>query len=70
MNTVERLVYMANQIAANLATDEDPVAAVANHIRQFWDPRMKDLIYSYGGDGLSQIAARAVQQLAESQNAD
>ncbi len=69
MNTVERLVYMANQIAANLATDEDAVAAVANHIQQFWDPRMKKIIYSYSGDGLSQIAAHAIRRLAENQNA-
>ena len=32
MNTVERLILMANQIATNLATDDAPVAAVADHI--------------------------------------
>jgi hypothetical protein len=33
MNSVERLVHMANQIATNLATDAAPVAAVADHIQ-------------------------------------
>ncbi len=65
MNTVERLVYMANQIAANLATDEDPVTAIANHIQLFWDPRMKMLIFENGGEGLSKAAADAIIQLAE-----
>lgn len=69
MNTVDRLVYMANQIAVNLATDNDPVAAIANHIDLFWDPRMKKLIREYKGDGLSRDAAAAISLLAETQNA-
>jgi formate dehydrogenase subunit delta len=69
MNTVERLVYMANQIAINLATDDDPVAAIRNHIELFWDPRMKKLIREYGGDGLTPNAAAAITKLAETQNA-
>lgn len=69
MNTVDRLVYMANQIAVNLATDNDPVAAIANHIDLFWDPRMKKLIREYKGDGLSGDAAAAISLLAETQNA-
>ena len=69
MNTVERLVYMANQIATNLATDDAPVAAVAKHIKLFWDPWMKGLILDYDGDGLSPVAAAAIGQLTEKQNA-
>ncbi len=69
MNTVERLVYMANQIAVNLATDDDPVTAIANHIDLFWDPRMKKLIREYQGDGLSPDATAAINLLAETQNA-
>lgn len=60
---------MANQIAVNLATDNDSVAAIANHIDLFWDPRMKKLIREYKGDGLSRDAAAAISLLAESQNA-
>lgn len=69
MNTVERLVYMANQIAVNLATDDDPVTAIANHIDLFWDPRMKKLIREYEGNGLSLDAAAAINRLTETQNA-
>jgi formate dehydrogenase subunit delta len=63
MNTTERLVYMANQIAANLETDPNPVGAIAEHIRLFWDPRMKQLISAHDGDGLSPNAAAAIASL-------
>jgi hypothetical protein len=60
---------MANQIAVNLATDDDPVTAIANHIDLFWDPRMKKLIREYEGNGLSSDAAAAKNRLTETQNA-
>lgn len=66
MSSTDRIVYMANQIAANLATEPDPASATANHIRLFWDPRMKRLILEHGSDGLSAIAAAAIAQLVES----
>jgi formate dehydrogenase subunit delta len=69
VNTVERLVYMANQIAKNLETDDDPVGATAHHIQLFWDPRMKKLIGEHGSEGLSPIAAAALDQLAETHDA-
>lgn len=65
MTTNDRLVYMINQIAHNLATEDDPAGATANHIEQFWDPRMKRLILEHGNAGLSQIAADALGQLAQ-----
>ena len=64
MNSVERLVHMANQIATNLATDAAPVAAVADHIQQFWDPRMKKMIFAHGTAGLSPVAAAASRSSA------
>ena len=69
MKTAERLIHMANQIATNLATDDDPVAAVANHIQLFWDPRMKKLIQENDIAGLSAVAAAAIIRLAEKQDA-
>jgi formate dehydrogenase subunit delta len=69
MNTTERLVYMANQIATNLATDDDPVAAIADHIQLFWDPRMKRMIFENGSAGLSPAAAAAIGRLAETHDA-
>lgn len=65
MTSVERLAYMLNQIAANLATETDPVTATAEHIRQFWDPRMKQIIIESDRKGLSSVAADAVQLLAQ-----
>jgi formate dehydrogenase subunit delta len=67
MNSVERLVYMANQIAKNFATESDPVAAMADHIKQFWDPRMKRMIGEYAGDGMSPVAAAAIRVLFDGQ---
>ncbi len=44
MGTEERLVYMANQIARNFAAGDDAIAATADHIARFWDPRMRGRI--------------------------
>lgn len=63
MTSVERLVMMANQIAANLAREADPASATAEHIRLFWDPRMKRLIGAHDGAGLSPVAAKAIASL-------
>jgi formate dehydrogenase subunit delta len=62
-NTTETLVRMANQIAANLMHEDDPAAAVAEHIQLYWDPRMKSMIAAHGSDGLSPVAAAAVMQI-------
>jgi formate dehydrogenase subunit delta len=63
MTSLERLIYMANQIATNLATEPDPVAASAQHIRLYWDPRMRAMISAHGGAGLSETARAAVAGL-------
>lgn len=65
-----RLVAMANDISNFFASDPDQDAAVsqvANHLRKFWEPRMREQIRRYvsgGGAGLSSIALQAVKQLA------
>jgi formate dehydrogenase subunit delta len=66
MTTLERLVRSANQIAANLATDPDPTCATAQHIADFWDPRMKAMIKAYDGADLSPVAAAAIAHICES----
>ena len=65
MNTVQRLVYMANQIAKNFAIEGEAVAAAstAKHITDFWDPRMKRLIIEHGDTDLDPIAAAALAML-------
>lgn len=65
-DTHARLIYMANQIARNFcALDHDAAAAAtADHILQFWDPRMKAGI-SGGETNLSSVAAHAFAILRE-----
>ena len=64
MTSIDKLVMMANQIAANLAHEPDPVAATENHIRLFWDPRMKALLAEHGSEGLTIVAAEAMARVA------
>ena len=68
---LHHLVTMANQIA-DFFTTSDPdrdeaVAATAQHLRSFWDPRMRREIVAHlanrGGEGLSDIARDAVRML-------
>jgi len=68
MNPV-RLVYMANQIG-NFFSTEDPKTAVAmitDHLKKYWDPRMRTEIVAYldgGGGGLDEPVRQAVLQLS------
>ena len=68
MNTDEKLVYMANQIAQNFVVMRraDAAAAAANHIARYWDPGMRARIearVSAGNSGLEPIAEAAVRSL-------
>jgi formate dehydrogenase subunit delta len=68
-NSLDRLVYMANQIARELASQQpdDPVGATWDHLWHFWDPRMREMILAHaaaGGEGLGEIARAAVARLA------
>jgi formate dehydrogenase subunit delta len=64
------LVRMANDIAAFFAAEPDAevaARAVADHLRRFWEPRMRRALVAYlgqGGAGLSDLARRAVVELA------
>jgi len=62
---IERLTYMANQIARNFAVQGETaaVAATAQHIRDFWDPRMRKQLAEAGGKGLEPIACAALDCL-------
>ena len=62
----ERLRYMADQIARNFAVrgEAEAIAATAEHIALFWDPRMKAAILADDRSRLSPIAAAAVARLA------
>lgn len=62
---------MANQIAAFFAANGDPEEAAkssADHLRKFWEPRMRSQIIAHlknnGGEGLAPVARAAVELLA------
>jgi formate dehydrogenase subunit delta len=65
----QRLVAMANDIAAFFDAEADKEAAaeqVANHLRKFWEPRMREAIRRVaqeGGVGLSTLALSGVRRL-------
>lgn len=64
----DKLVYMANQIGkfwVSQGADKAPTA-IAEHIRKFWDPRMRERILAHldnGGAGLDPCVWKAVEQL-------
>jgi formate dehydrogenase subunit delta len=64
----DRLVYMANQIGKFFAYQrkDEVVPGIANHIKKFWDPRMRNAIFAYidaGGDGLDPPVKEALLSL-------
>lgn len=64
----DRLVYMANQIGRFFAhqKEEQAVAAINDHIRKFWDPRMRrQILDSLEDVALDPRVRRAVEQLRE-----
>lgn len=66
---IGKLVKMAEQITANMAfTDDETVVAskVADHLKRFWDPRMKQALLDYanlGNSELSPVLRAALAQL-------
>ncbi|MEX2647381.1 MAG: formate dehydrogenase subunit delta [Alphaproteobacteria bacterium] len=65
----ETLVRMANQIATFFRSrpEEQAIAATAEHLVMFWDPRMRAELaqhVSAGGAGLDAIALAAARRIA------
>ena len=65
--TPDTLVRMANQIADffKAQPEEDALAGASNHIRLFWDPRMRAKMAEHlaaGGAGLSPLARQAAEK--------
>ena len=59
--TEARLIYMANQIAREFASQRprEAVEATWDHLWHFWDPRMRAMILAHlqeGGAGLDGVA--------------
>jgi formate dehydrogenase subunit delta len=65
----KRLTAMVNQIGRFFEHrgEEKAAADTADHLRKFWDPRMRREIIAHliaGGEGLSPVARKAVALLA------
>ena len=60
-----RLITMANQIACNLAPqgEAQAIELTAQHLRDYWDPRMKAAIRTCDAAQLNPIARAAVTML-------
>jgi len=68
MSTKEKLVYMANQIAAFFESmpHDEAAAGVAKHINDFWDPRMRRQFFQIlddGGAGLKPLVLDAAAKV-------
>lgn len=55
----DKLIYMANQIARSLQsrTYEEAVAATAEHISSFWEPRMRAELFRLMDEDAERFAA-------------
>ncbi len=75
MQSADKLVMMANQIVRNLAVqgDDKAVHLAADHMRKFWEPRMRAQIraqYEAGAAGLTPLAKLSVEQLLKIEAAE
>ena len=64
----DRLAYMANQIGRFFAhqKEEQAVASINDHIRKFWDPRMrKQILDELNTAQLDPRVRRAVERLKD-----
>ena len=66
--TGEKLVYMANQIGDFFKSypHDQAVKGISEHIKKFWDPRMRKAIFAHldaGGSGLDPNVRDALETL-------
>lgn len=67
--TPDKLIYMANQIAAFFASqpEEERIAGVAEHLNDFWDPRMRERLLALDAESrarLDPLVQEAMKRLA------
>jgi formate dehydrogenase subunit delta len=68
-----KLIYMANQIGKFFASQgaDQAVTGTAEHIRKFWNPRMRTAIIAHlaeGGAGLEPNVRAALEKLRASES--
>ena len=69
--SADRLIYMANQIGKFFQSQghDKAVAGIADHIKKFWDPRMRKGIFAHldaGGAGLDPNVREAIEIMKRS----
>ena len=62
------LIRMANQIGSFFAAypRQEAIDSIADHIRKFWDPRMRKQIFEQvaaGGEGLQELTLEAIRKV-------
>lgn len=65
-NETAHLLSMAEDITINLGFHADAEARIADHLKRFWAPRMRDLLLAYAEqhpDELSELLRAAVGKL-------
>ena len=68
----EKMVHMANQIATFFRSQpgEDKAERVADHLSDFWEPRMRTQLLAYieqGGAGLDDLVVKATHIMRKPQ---
>jgi formate dehydrogenase subunit delta len=71
--SLDKLIYMANQIGKFFTSQgpEKAAAGTADHIKKFWDPRMRAAIFAHleaGGAGLEPVVRAALERLEEAKS--
>jgi formate dehydrogenase subunit delta len=65
---LDHLVAMANDIARNLAFNEDAEQRMVDHLERYWAPELRHRLRAHvasGGAGLSDLAVAAAKRLAQ-----
>ncbi len=69
---IHHLVRMANQIGDffdSMPCRDEAVAGISNHIKRFWEPRMRRQLLNHlessAGEGLSEIVRESLTQNRE-----
>ncbi len=64
----DKMIHMANQIAGFFHSQpgDDQASRVAQHLKDFWEPRMRQQLLAHvtnGGEGLDILVLQAAKQL-------
>ncbi len=72
--SADKIARMANQISAFMESKphEEGLAGLANHINDFWEPRMRNQLFALldqGAEGLRPLVVEAAPRIRRPQSA-